>query len=696
MLKIKLSQVNIAYSAFMLILLSLPFTIAAQELQLTQNNVKIFTQPGEKALASLFKISGISYQLENEQTFENKYWIKIGINGWIWKNSTNYKTGKKLVVTLAAKENFRISPNKTPLAELKFKTPLRVIQVQKKWLKVKFIGWIEASQSNYSIPVLEEPQPLEKPELMQQIAADIEADINTTKTSNTEVASNQEEPSRNQLEQSRLTKTKDLNSTTQNIDNKEFSNIQNSQQSTSLQLLNLIKNNLLLVILAVFILLIIVIFFSQMIFSRQLSRQLFNHLSQQKMEQDNKLTELILELQNNLAIQLNSNLGPLHDSTVRGLEKNKGDIALLIERRMADINEKLLNNLSSMRLNMSESLNHSTRSQAQAFSNFQNQFSKSVDLSLKRNIDSLNKMFNDLRQSTDQHMQEINERVETRLKKGFEQTNQIFIDIKERLNQIDQAQQRISELSNNVVSLQKTLDNKGARGAFGEVQLIEIVKDMIPDKFCKFQQTLSNEKRPDCIILLPPPTGQLIIDAKFPLENYKLMFNKEISDIDKNNAALLFKRDIKKHIKDISEKYIIPGETADGAVMFIPSEAVFAEIHAHHPDLVKQAQLKRVWMASPTTLMALLTTARAVLADDERSKQAKIIHEHLNALAIEFNRFTKRMDDLAKHINMAYDDVNKINISAKKITDKFEQIENSDLDELENSEQIAIQTRVSA
>ncbi|MFK5891858.1 MAG: DNA recombination protein RmuC [Pseudomonadota bacterium] len=370
------------------------------------------------------------------------------------------------------------------------------------------------------------------------------------------------------------------------------------------------------------------------------------------------------------------------ENNLLGFEKNRAEINLATGKTLAEFNEKILKHLSKIHLNVVTALNQTSQSQQKNFSEFQSKLSDTLENSFKRNTDSMNKMFSDLRQTTDQHMQSINERVEMRLKKGFEQTNQIFIDIKDRLNQIDQAQQKISELSTNVISLQKTLDNKGARGAFGEVQLMDIVKDMIPDKYCLFQEKLSNDKRPDCTIILPEPTGKLIIDAKFPLENYKIMFNKRTSESERKTAQSLFKRDIKKHINDIAEKYIIPGETVNGAVMFIPSEAVFAEIHGHHPDLVQHAQLKQVWMASPTTLMALLTTARAVLADDERGRQAKIIHQHLNALGTEFNRFAKRMDDLARHINQAYDDVNKINISRKKISDKFEQIEQTELDDL--------------
>jgi DNA recombination protein RmuC len=335
------------------------------------------------------------------------------------------------------------------------------------------------------------------------------------------------------------------------------------------------------------------------------------------------------------------------------------------------INESINTSLSSL-----------TKNQPDSFLKFRDKTSEVTESSLKRTTDSISKRFDDFSKSIDNHMININDKVEERLKDGFYQTNKVFSDIKDRLLLIDHAQKKISDLSTNVISLQETLDNKGARGAFGEVQLAEIIRDMIPEKYCKFQETISNGKRPDCIVLLPEPTGKLIIDAKFPLENYKFMYDRESSKQDKISAKSNFKRDIKKHIKDISEKYIIKGETANGAVMFIPSEAVFAEIHAHHPDLVKESQVKQVWLTSPSTLMALLTTIRAVIADDERSKQAKIIQNHLNSLSIEFGRFSIRMEKLSKHINMANDDVKQINITAGKITNKFGKIEQSELENL--------------
>jgi DNA recombination protein RmuC len=198
---------------------------------------------------------------------------------------------------------------------------------------------------------------------------------------------------------------------------------------------------------------------------------------------------------------------------------------------------------------------------------------------------------------------------------------------------------------------------------------------VLPEQHFSLQHTLSNDTRADCILFLPKPTGNIVIDAKFPLENYHKITDTKLGEADTKLASQQFKRDIKQHIQDIASKYIIPNETADGAIMFIPAEAVFAEIHAHHPDLVEASHKAKVWITSPTTMMAILTTARAVLKDDATRKQVHIIQEHLGALAKDFQRFEKRMDGLQRHIEQASDDVKQVNVSAKKITSRFSKIE---------------------
>jgi len=301
----------------------------------------------------------------------------------------------------------------------------------------------------------------------------------------------------------------------------------------------------------------------------------------------------------------------------------------------------------------------------------------------------LGKRVDQLTQTTETKLKEINQQVEKRLAEGFEKTNETFGDVIKRLALIDAAQKKITELSSNVVSLQEILNDKRSRGAFGEVQLSALIRNMIPEQHFSFQHQLSTNRRPDCMLFLPEPTGNIAIDAKFPLENYRLMIDSSLGETEKLQAERQFKIDIRKHIQDISEKYIIPGETADGAVMFIPAEAVFAEIHAHHSDLVEIAHKAKVWLVSPTTMMAILTTARAVLKDAATRKQVLEIQKHLRLLSDDFDRFQIRMDNLAKRIAQTYSDVEQVHISSRKISQRFSQIEKADLNELRLDEPVA-------
>ncbi len=278
-----------------------------------------------------------------------------------------------------------------------------------------------------------------------------------------------------------------------------------------------------------------------------------------------------------------------------------------------------------------------------------------------------------------ERLQEISGQVEKRLDKGFEKTTATFTDVVKRLALIDEAQKKITELSGNVVSLQEVLTDKRARGAFGEVQMGALVGNIMPESSYALQHTLSNGKRADCVLFLPEPTGDIAIDSKFPLDSYQRMMDPDAPEHERIAAEKQFRLDIRKHIKDIADKYIIPGETADGAIMFIPAEAVFAEIHAHQPELVEEAQRARVWLVSPTTMMAVLTTARAVLKDSATRKQVHLIQEHLVNLSKDFERFRKRMDNLSRHIRQANKDVEEVNTSAKKISSRFDKIEKVEL-----------------
>jgi DNA recombination protein RmuC len=311
---------------------------------------------------------------------------------------------------------------------------------------------------------------------------------------------------------------------------------------------------------------------------------------------------------------------------------------------------------------------------------------KTVTSYLNQHTEELSKRIDKLTEQTQEKLKEISNQVDRRLSTGFEKTTATFTDIVKRLTIIDQAQKKITELSTNIMNLQDILNDKKSRGAFGEVQLSSLIRNMIPESHFSMQHTLSNGKRVDCLLFLPQPTGNIAIDSKFPLESYQKLTKLAPTDVRRHPIEQQFRADIKHHINDIANKYIIPGETAEGAAMFIPAEAIFAEIHGHYPELIEHAHKARVWIVSPTTLMAILTTARAVLKDEATRKQIHIIQEHLGALGKDFTRFQNRMDNLAKHIGQAHNDVEQVHKSSQKISSRFDKIEQVELDDLENTE----------
>jgi DNA recombination protein RmuC len=280
----------------------------------------------------------------------------------------------------------------------------------------------------------------------------------------------------------------------------------------------------------------------------------------------------------------------------------------------------------------------------------------------------------------DQRLEQIAGKVNERLDEGFKKTNETFVNVMQRLATIDEAQKKIDTLTGSVVSLQELLGDKRARGAFGEVQLEAQVRNVLPPTAFEMQYTLSNGMRVDCVLKLPEPMGLLCVDSKFPLENYHRMFTPGTNDVDRALAQRQFRADVRKHVDDIARKYILPNETAEGAVMFVPAEAVFAEIHAYHAEVVEYANSKRVWIVSPTTLMAVLNTARAVLKDVETRKQVHLIKDALSRLAVEFSRFDDRLRKLADHIRQAHDDAQKIQITGDKISQQFQRIESAELE----------------
>ncbi len=321
-----------------------------------------------------------------------------------------------------------------------------------------------------------------------------------------------------------------------------------------------------------------------------------------------------------------------------------------------------------------------THEMQQTLHDVRDRIASSVAESVKGATDTLNRQFDQLTTRVDRKLDQISGRVDERLDKGFEKTQKVFSDVLARLSAIDEAQKRIDALSQNVVSLQDVLTDKRARGAFGEVQLAQLVRQALPPDAWEMQATLSNGKRADCLLKLPEPIGRMVIDAKFPLESYQASLDGERTGQERKQAAARFRQDVKKHIRDIAEKYIVPGETADSALMFLPSEAVFAELHAHYPELVAESHRHRVWIASPTTMMAILTTIAAALKDAETRKQVHIIQQELGRLAEDFGRFGQRFNNLARHIRQAKEDTDQIHISAEKISKRFEKIERVELD----------------
>jgi DNA recombination protein RmuC len=330
------------------------------------------------------------------------------------------------------------------------------------------------------------------------------------------------------------------------------------------------------------------------------------------------------------------------------------------------------NSLSLTRETVLEKLHTTLSEQGKSQQALINDTMLKATTTLTQSIESLTK-------AVDGRLEQIGGKVSERLDEGFKKTNQTFVDVMARLATIDEAQKKIDGLTTNVVSLQELLGDKRSRGAFGEVQLEALVRNVLPVNSFAMQHTFENGTRADCALFLPEPTGTVAVDSKFPLENYHRMFDSKLSEAEQLAAEKQFKLDVKKHVDDIANKYIISNVTSDGAVMFIPAEAVFAELHAYHNDVIEYAMNKRVWVVSPTTLMAVLNTARAVLKDVETRKQVHVIKEELGKLSKDFGRFDQRMKKLADNIRQAHENAQEVHISSQKISNRFAQIERVEL-----------------
>jgi DNA recombination protein RmuC len=254
-------------------------------------------------------------------------------------------------------------------------------------------------------------------------------------------------------------------------------------------------------------------------------------------------------------------------------------------------------------------------------------------------------------------------------------------ELQQRLETIDKAQANIEKLSGNVLGLQDILSNKQTRGAFGEIQLHDIVLKALPSDSYTMQATLSNGRRADCLIHLPNPPGPIVIDSKFPLEAYEALRRAQ-GQADLDLAARQLRQAVRTHIKAISERYILEGETADGALMFLPSEAVYAELHANFPELIRDGFAARVWIVSPTTCMATLNTMRAVLKDARMREQAGAIRKELALLYQDVSRLGDRVANLDRHFGQAAKDIEEIRISSEKAGRRARRLDNFDFEEL--------------
>ena len=281
----------------------------------------------------------------------------------------------------------------------------------------------------------------------------------------------------------------------------------------------------------------------------------------------------------------------------------------------------------------------------------------------------------------EKRLAQVQEQMNENLHGSARRTAQSLGELQQRLTAIDKAQENITKLSGDVLTLQDILSNKQTRGAFGEIQLHDIVSKALPSDSYTLQSTLSNGKRADCLIHLPNPPGPICIDSKFPLEAYEALRNAA-DDRQVQEAARFLKTSVRKHIRDIAEKYILDGETADGALMFLPSEAVYAELHANFPELVREGFEARVWIVSPTTCMATLNTMRAILKDARMREQAGAIRRELGLLFADVDRLGNRVENLDRHFHQAAKDISEIKISADKAGRRAKRLDNFDFEEL--------------
>lgn len=326
--------------------------------------------------------------------------------------------------------------------------------------------------------------------------------------------------------------------------------------------------------------------------------------------------------------------------------------------------------------NITERLGKLEVSMMKEMGNFKNDLSR-----------DLNDDFTKLNEGVEKRLLLINDKVNERLDQNFEKTNKTFQNVIERLSRIDEAQKKIDNLSGDIISLQSILTDKKTRGIYGEVNLKHILVSVFGernDNIYRLQYTFSTGVIADSVLFAPEPLGTICIDSKFPLEHYQAMVDKRLTSEMRDKYEKMFRMDMKKHIDAIADKYIIPGETSNQAILFLPAEAIFAEINAYHTDIINYAYSKHVWITSPTTLVSTLTVIEMIIKNIERDKYTRVIHEELNKLGLEFSRYKERWDKLARSIQTVNKDVENVYITTDKITKKFESINRVDVNKLYN------------
>ena len=397
----------------------------------------------------------------------------------------------------------------------------------------------------------------------------------------------------------------------------------------------------------------------------------------------NNLLEGINNLQNKLSEnneklllrfnQLGQNLSGTMNDNNQLLSKNHTENSQLLTSSMNNNIQKLSVRLNENNTALTGVMTENNQNLTKNINEFKDGLTKNI-----------NENFEKLSQKIENRLDVMNMKVEERLSKGFEETTKTFGNVLERLSKIDEAQKKIEALSSNVVSLQDILTDKKSRGIFGEIQLYQILSSVFGeknDKLYQKQYKLSNGTIVDSIIFTPEPLGNIAVDSKSPLENYRKMYNNDLSQIERENARKDFVTDLKKHIDAISSKYIIKNETSEQAILFLPAEAIFAEINAYHTDIIEYAYKKNVRIASPTTLISVLTVIQVMMTNLERDKYANIIQQELEKLNVEFTRYRTRWDNLQKDIEKVSKDVKEINTTSNKISKRFTEISNAKFEE---------------